>query len=117
MIKPETAFINSIHKKLKLAKPSILIRKTSDRFNQGWPDVLYIGPFRKTLWVEYKIYPNKLSKMQEHTIYQLTNYDQHIAVITKHPNEITLTDYLVHPTYSIELTDPAKWIMFELGYE
>lgn len=117
MIKPETAFINSIHKKLKLAKPSILIRKTSDRFNQGWPDVFYIGPFNYTLWIEYKVHPNKLSKMQEHAIHQLAHYDQHVAVITKYPNKTTVQDYLTNPDNIIEITDPIKWIMIELGFK
>ena len=122
MIKPESAFINSVHKKLKQAKPEILIRKISDRFNQGWPDVLYIGPFGYDLWIEYKVHPNKLSKMQEHIIQQLTSYDKQIAVITKwndpHFNKprYHIVDYQAFPHDSIEVLDPATWIMTELGF-
>lgn len=122
MIKPESVFINSVHKKLKRAKPEILIRKISDRFNQGWPDVLYIGPFNYKLWIEYKVHPNKLSKMQEHTINKLISYNEHVAVITKHYNQLFnetnyyIKDYLIDPNKNIKTNDPTTWIMIKLGF-
>lgn len=122
MIKPESAFINTIHKKLKQVKPEILIRKISDRFNQGWPDVLYISPFNYKLWIEYKVYPNKLSNMQEHTIIKLVSYNEHVAVITKHYNQLLnetnyyIKDYLNNPNNTLKTDNPATWILTKLGF-
>lgn len=117
MKKPETIFIESVNKRLKKLKPPPLIKKIADRFTQGWPDVLYIGPFSYNLWVEYKVHPNKLTDIQRNIIQTLTNYDEHVVVITKYnENEATVNDYLISPKDQITIVDPAKWIAIELGY-
>lgn len=116
MNKPESVFIESVHRKLKKLNPPVIIKKLADRFTQGWPDVYYIGPFSYNLWVEYKVYPNKLTELQKTIIHNLVNYDEHVAVITKLTNKIAVTDYLVYPNDTIEIVDPAQWIATELGY-
>lgn len=117
MNKPESVFIESIHRKLKKLKPPPLIKKIADRFTQGWPDVYYIGPFSYNLWVEYKIHPNKLTDIQKNIIQTLTNYDEHVIVITKYEeHEYAINDFLLNPKNQIIVVNPADWIANELGY-
>lgn len=109
---PESLFIQSVHRRLKQLSEPPIIRKLADRFTQGWPDVLYIGVSGQTLWVEYKVHPNKTSPLQKETISTLRKYRQNIAVITKMP-----TDYAIHNgETNIQHATPWTWIAEQLGY-
>jgi hypothetical protein len=112
MTNPETLFIQRIHRRLKLLRPPPIIRKLSDRFTRSWPDVLYIGPTGLCLWVEYKVHPNKVTKLQKETLKMLTSYQQKTAIITQQK-----TTTLIEESGQQQFTDtPWCWITSQLGY-
>jgi len=62
--KPETTFINLVHKHLPA---SIYREKMNNPYRSGTPDVYYEGKGHKrgnVLWVEYKWIPYKISPLQ-----------------------------------------------------
>jgi len=112
MNNPETRFIQRIHRRLKQLPNPPLIRKNADRFTQGWPDVLYISPQGTSLWVEYKVHPNKPTPLQQETLTMLYAYHQNIAIITQKPQ--TCTIYNGQTTF--DDAAPWAWITHQLGY-
>jgi hypothetical protein len=109
---PETRFIQSVHRRLKQLPEPPIIRKIADRFTQGWPDVLYIGPSGICLWVEYKVHPNKPTALQSETINMLCAYKQKTAIITKTPTSCMIFDGTDHN----DNAEPWGWIAHQLGY-
>jgi len=109
---PESRFILSIHRKLKRLSPPPIIRKIADRFTQGWPDVLYIGPSGTCLWVEYKVAPNKPTLLQQEKLTMLNQYQQKTAIITK----MGTNCYIFSQKNYYETTNPDEWISTQLGY-
>ena len=110
--KPETAFIQTVHRRLKKQTNPPLIKKLADRFTNGLPDVLYISPSGITLWVEYKVHPNKTTPIQQLTLEILMAYHQRVAVITKTPNSSQIFDGV----YQHDNDKPWDWILDQLGY-
>jgi len=111
-IKPETAFIQVIHRHLKKQTNPPLIKKLADRFTNGLPDVLYISPSGITLWVEYKVHPRKATPIQRLTLETLMAYRQRIAIITKTPHGSHIFD----GTNEYDNNEPWCWILTQLGY-
>lgn len=74
------------------------------RFNSGWPDSIYIGKNGRLVWVEYKIWPNTLTKLQEYVIKDLREKQQMVLVITKHPNHVTIDNGITET-----ITNPVDW--------
>lgn len=109
---PESRFILSIHRRLKRLSPSPIIRKIADRFTQGWPDVLYIGPSGICLWIEYKVAPNKPTLLQQEKLTLLNQYKQKTAIITKMKTNCCI--YTQQNCY--EIKNPDEWIATQLGY-
>jgi hypothetical protein len=64
--------------------PNIYYRKLSDRFHAGLPDfiIVYNG---KTVWLELKVYPNKLTALQGHEITKLRNSGANVYCLTYFP--------------------------------
>ncbi len=112
MIKPETAFIQTVHRQLKKLTPPPLIKKLADRFTNGLPDVLYISPSGVCLWVEYKVAPNKLTALQQTTLETLMTYQQKIATITKTPQGVLIHD----GRCTLIDNQPWLWITTQLEY-
>ena len=76
---PERRINEHVHKKITIPH---FYYKISDRFTRGIPDSLIINENGKQLWVEYKIYPNKLSPLQMHTIDELIKHNQDVWIVT-----------------------------------
>lgn len=70
--------------------PTVL--KLSNRFNNGWPDAVYLGDGGKLAWVEYKVAPNKLTKLQEDIIRMLREKNHVALVITKKGSKTLVDD-------------------------
>lgn len=107
MIKPESAFIKAVNQRLKQHPQPPHIIKFADRFTKGIPDTLYIGVSGISLWVEYKVAPNKATALQLDTLKTLLNYNQKVAIITKHPTKITIHDGI----NTVETNAPWDWII------
>ena len=111
MIKPESAFIQAIHRRLKKHPQPPHIVKFADRFTTGIPDCLYIGSSGISLWVEYKVAPNKPTALQIETLETLMKFSQKIAIITKFPTKITINDGI----QTVEHLKPWDWIVETTG--
>jgi hypothetical protein len=111
MRKPETAFIQSVHRRLLAVKPAPLILKVANRYTTGWPDVLYISPMGATLWVEYKVWPYKPTTRQQLVMDQLSAHKQNVAVITKHPTKVitSTNEELQQDTVHHWILEQLKW--------
>lgn len=112
---PETSFIQAVHRRLKQLPEPPFIYKTADRFTNGIPDVLYIGPNGTPLWVEYKIHPNKVTPIQQVMLDTLHNYQQNAAIFTRmNMDSYTTTIKSKHIMRVDE--QPWRWIAHQLGY-
>lgn len=111
MSNPEATLKQTIARRLKLLAHPPLVISMSNRFSQGWPDVLYLSHTGQSLWVEYKIHPNKLSAIQTKRITQLLNHRQNVAVITKHSKHFVVYHNHLH----ITLTDILPWLVTQLS--
>jgi hypothetical protein len=83
----ETGFRESVVRKVLRVLPSTKHVKFNMRFSNGWPDSGFFAAGGKTLWVEWKVHPNKLSPLQELVIKDLTEKGHKVAVITYHKKE------------------------------
>lgn len=110
----ETAFIESIHRKLKKDAPDVHYVKFALRFVNGWPDAGYFAPNGATLWVEYKIHPNKPTAQQNKTIALLRSLGQKVAIITLR-NDLAEVKTSLDPNHLITTPHPHLWIINALG--
>lgn len=62
----ESAIVRKIVKAVEREFPSAWVRKLSDRYTRGLPDLLIVYPMGNVLFVEVKRPGGKESKIQEH---------------------------------------------------
>lgn len=72
---------NAFLKKLKKVAPDILIFGIADRFSRGRPDSLIMRR-GKTVWTEFKMYPNKPTPIQAAVIKSLQQAGQNVLVVS-----------------------------------
>lgn len=81
--------------------------------NNGIPDTYYLSQTGSSLWIEYKIHPNKLTKLQEHRISHLNTCKQNAILVTYIP---TTKQYTILQKGEISNTnDIITWIIKELN--
>ena len=90
----ESQFIRKIH---KLLPKEIWAWKTADRFTNGIPDSVYVGPKGRTLWVEYKFvqqlgkrHTPRLTQLQKQRLAQLYQAGHDVAVIIGSPHDAVI---------------------------
>lgn len=105
----------SVSRKLREAAVSLgaVCWKTSDRFHASRPDlmVFYNG---RNIPIEVKVYPNKLTPLQELTLTELYNVGLRVFVATYYPFNKTLLltefNYGGPPAFT-NLKEAAAWLL------
>lgn len=87
--------------------------KISDRFHASRPDlvVCHLGRF---ITIETKIYPNKPTALQEHTMTELNNAEAYVVVATynKESKWLTLLDYGTgHSVAFKDIRGAVQWLL------
>lgn len=95
-----------------LASLGAVVWKVSDRFHASRPDLLffYNGVCGA---IEVKVHPNKITKLQEHTLNDLYNQSIPTYVLTYFPMSktilITMFNYGGPPAFH-SIKEAAKWL-------
>lgn len=105
----------AVSKKLRdlLVSQGAMAWKMSDRFNASRPDLMF---FYKGICgaIEVKVHPNKITKLQEHTLNELYNQSIATYVITYFPISkttlITIFNYGGPPPF-ITIKEAAEWLL------
>lgn len=71
---------------------------------------MYIGTSPVPLWVEYKVYPNKPTRLQLNILDKLMQHGQKTAIITLHNDHTTIASAGI-----LQKEDAAIWIARTIG--
>jgi hypothetical protein len=127
MQKPESRFIQKLHKKLS---PKVHREHTNNPYRRGMPDVYYEGD-RDCLWVEYKylprasrvLHPHKvLTELQQHWIRRAAHNNRPCAVIVGSPGGVVVLPGLSWDTdpitpHWVPLQEALRFITQQVCYE
>jgi hypothetical protein len=70
MAKTESQFTQSFHRRVRARFPKWVVKKFNDSSTSGLPDACITG-LGRTLWVEYKVFPNRPTPLQLDTLTKL----------------------------------------------
>lgn len=87
--------------------------KISDRFHASRPDLLIIKSI-VTIYLEVKVHPNKITKLQEHTLEELWNSGAPTYTATYYPASKSLIYNNLDGTCSMpffNLKEAALWLL------
>lgn len=97
-----------------MPEPPIIL-KLNQRFNTGTLDCYYAAPENQSLWIEYKIYPNKVTPPQQESVDKLHHYKHNVAIMTRLTSASYETTITVGDTI-IKTSEPWRWIAQILKY-
>lgn len=83
----ETQYINKILRPYLKELGFKKIHKSSERFKSGWPDLVCIHKHGLTIYIEAKVYPNKITPIQRSELMEISQTGADAYVFTWYPKE------------------------------